>query len=269
MVVVDPRVLWMPRTLVKGEEFIRDLIPWCSIFIEEGNPIQSEANGAVGRIGFCGWIVRTDWHFHDNELFRYLVVPGRPWNTWITCRSFGRSILVKIRKEIKQLIQCMGRFKIMRLVFRPVRRFHHHVIRTTVWIRVLGTDMKRIVRIGIGVFGDRRFVRRRNVGEVVRAATNGIGIGAAAIWITSVWWSCFFIFFPCTGNDAQRRNKNDSDPETRIQEPRPNGSMNEGFFESKVWTKISIFIFHSSLCYLKVIPWSFLAPIWNAKDTSH
>ena len=47
MVVVDPRVLWMPRTLVKGEEFIRDLIPWCSIFIEEGNPVQSEANGAV------------------------------------------------------------------------------------------------------------------------------------------------------------------------------------------------------------------------------
>ena len=52
MVVVDPRVLWMPRTLVKGEEFIRDLIPWCSIFIEEVNHIQSEANGAVGRIFF-------------------------------------------------------------------------------------------------------------------------------------------------------------------------------------------------------------------------
>ena len=48
-------------------------------------------------------------------------------------------------------------------------------------IRVLGTDMKRIVRIGGGLFGDRCFVRRRNVGEVVRAATNRNRIGAAAI----------------------------------------------------------------------------------------
>ena len=41
--------------------------------------------------------------------------------------------------------------------------------------------MKRIVRIGGGVFGDRRFVRRRNVVEIIRAATNGNRIGAAAI----------------------------------------------------------------------------------------
>ena len=81
MVVVHPGILWMPKTMVKGEEFIRDLIPWCSIFIEEGNPVQSEANGAVGGISFSGYIVRTDRHFHDTELFRYLVVSGWPWST--------------------------------------------------------------------------------------------------------------------------------------------------------------------------------------------